>query len=75
MVVYMAVLTAFWVLEAEKKRKKRCGGEVGRRGDGGELEPGRGMTGEVVRMTAASCWWWWLVQRQSKYVITPLSGR
>ena len=53
-----------------------------RRGDGGELEPGRGMAGEAVRMTAAGrlvvCRWsWWcaMVQRQSKFVIAPISRR
>lgn len=41
---------------------------------GGELEPGRGMTGEAMRR-AAGGWWWWcegvrrgMVQQQSKYV-------
>lgn len=48
----MALLTAFFSLRAEKKRKKSCGGEAGRRDDGGDLEPGRGMAGEAVRMAA-----------------------
>jgi len=79
MVVYMAVLTAFSLLRRRKKRKKSCGGAAGRRGDGGEVEPGLGMAGDAVRMTAAGrlvvCRWsWWcaMVQRQSKFVIAPL---
>ena len=45
--LYIALLTAFSFLQAEKKRKKvaagRQGGEVMAGDDGGELEPGRGM--------------------------------
>ena len=48
-----STLKGFFLFTGGEKRKKRCGGEVGRRDDGGELEPGRGMTGEAVRMTAA----------------------
>ena len=45
--LYIALLTAFSFLQAEKKRKKvaagRRGGGVMAGDDGGELEPGRGM--------------------------------
>jgi len=77
-----STLNGFLGFGGGKKTKKRCGGEVRRRGDGGELEPGLGMAGDAVRMTAGwleavptGCRWWWLVHRQSKYVITPLSRR
>ena len=46
MVLYIAFLTAFSLLQAEKKRKKVAAGRWGggmMAGDaGGELEPGRG---------------------------------
>lgn len=61
--LYMALLTAFYLLRAEKT-KKSCGGAAGRRDDGGEVEPGRGMAGEAARMAAAGrlvvCRWSWL---------------
>ena len=40
-------------VEAEKTKKV----EAGRRGDGGEVEPGRGMAAGRVGMTAAGGWW------------------
>jgi len=85
MVLHSAIYStfnAFSFLRAEKKRKKRGGGEVRRRDDGWELEPGRGMAAGRVGMTASGrlvvCRWsWWcaMVQRQSKYVIAPLLRR
>lgn len=70
-----STLTGFFVFAGREKTKKSCGGEAGRRDDGGELV-------QAVRMMAAGRrggrrggWWWWLVQRQSKYIFTPLSRR
>ena len=63
MVLYMALLRAFFSLQAEKKRKKRCGGAVGRRGDGrGVVQAvmAPGMMAEGRRGWRRGGWWsWW----------------
>ena len=61
---YIWRVYCFFGFVGAKKTKKSCGVEAGRRDDGWELEPGRGMAGEAVRMAAAGrlvvCRWsWW----------------
>lgn len=85
MVLHSAIYSTFngFLSFAEAEiTKKSCSGAAWRRGDGGEVEPGRGMAAGRVGMTAAGrlvvcrwSWWWWLVQRQSKIVIAPLLRR
>ena len=73
--LYIALITAFSFLWRQKKRKKSCSGEAGRRDDGGgcwrgavaRARDGGGML-EAVPVAA-------VVQRQSKFVIAPLSRR
>ena len=48
-----STLNGFFVFVGGEKTKKRCGGAAGRRGDGGEVEPGRGMAAGRMGMTAA----------------------
>ena len=52
-----STLNGFLGFGGGEKTKKRCGGAAGRRGDGGEVEPGRGMAAGRVGMTAAGGWW------------------
>ena len=63
MVVIYGTFNGFLSFAEAEKTKKSCGGEVRRRDDGGEVEPGRGMAGEAVRMAAGRlvvCQWsWW----------------
>lgn len=64
MVVIYGTFNGFLSFAGGKKTKKSCGGAAGRRDDGGEVEPGRGMAGEAARMAAAGrlvvCRWsWW----------------
>lgn len=80
--VIYGTFNGFFVFAGGEKTKKSCGGEVGRRDDVGDLEPGRGMAAGRVGMTVAGrlvvCRWsWWcaMVQRQSKYIFAPLLRR
>ena len=59
-VLYIVLKTAFSFLWRQKKRKKRCGGEVGRRGDGrgagpGGEDDGGGMAGGVPVVLVVCC--------------------
>ena len=54
--VIYSTLKGFFLFTGREKTKKNCGGEVGRRGDGGELEPGGEGAGRTAVRRAAGGW-------------------
>ena len=73
--VIYSIFNGFFVFVEAEKTKKSCSGEVGRRGDGGGCWRGAGARardgGGMLEAVPAAA----VVQRQSKFVIAPLSRR